>query len=79
MKLCINFLSTTTEVSDYIFISLKGLKSACIIQTFKLLRDNKPFKIRTANTFNSFHSVIKQYLKKHWMVCMALHVNIFAP
>ena len=26
-----------------------------------------------------FHtSVIQQYFKKHWMVCMALHVNIFA-
>ena len=42
------------------------------------MRKFKPFKLRTACTFNSFHSVIKQYLKKHWMVCIALHVNIFA-
>ena len=39
---------------------------------------NKLFKLCTACTFNSFHSVVKQYLKKHWMVCAALHLNIFA-
>ena len=47
MKLYINFLSSITKLSDY--ISLKGWNSACLIQTFKLLRDegehNKPFKI----------------------------------
>ena len=70
MKLYINFLSTIAKLSDYI----KGRNSACIIQTFKLLRDEG---VNTINHLNyvmhvhstGFHCVVKQYLKKHGVTC----------